>query len=579
MKMKPVIPVQKRDQSGSALFLTVIMAGIALATVAGVLSYSVNNARLNYRANQYQRAVAAAEGNTEKVVGMIARDFLSGGEVLVTANLAAYRQTTLSASDSAYWADWEFNDASGHAGQTFVQPGATSNYLVLNSTYAGLRGYVSEYTVVSDARQTPAPQDVVGGVLQQVQLVRIPIFQFMMYSTDDMEISCGQPFVITGRVHSNARLYIEPDDVMTFRSRVTAVRQILFQRSPNDSRVPPSGSWVFQVPRECPVPAMNLPIGTSNTPTAVREIIQPPPAFEDPNSAIGLQRLYNRSDMLLVVSDAGMSASSGGFNSFTTVIPTNELPLFVSTTNSFWDEREGKTVMPIDINIATFTPWCATNTSIRPALGGKDVFAIYILDRRTLPGTSLGAVRLVNGRQLPSRGLTVTTPRPLYVLGHYNQTNSAFLGTNDTSTTLPASILADAITILSTNWSDANSAAPVASRNARPTTVNAAILAGAVESAGGSYGGGMENFPRFLETWGLANAFTYNGSMVKMFPSLYATNMWGKSNVYKPPKRDWAYDINFENPEKLPPLAPSLQVVTRSQWATVAPNRTTAPAN
>jgi hypothetical protein len=91
----------------------------------------------------------------------------------------------------------------------------------------------------------------------------------------------------------------------------------------------------------------------------------------------------------------------------------------------------------------------------------------------------------------------------------------------------------------------------------------------------------MENFPRFLETWGAANAFTYNGSMVKMFPSLYATNAWGKSGVYAPPRRNWAFDANFNDPARLPPLTPSLQKVMRGQWATVVPTNNvvaTAPA-
>src|SRR5208282_5380522 len=81
------------------------------------------------------------------------------------------------------------------------------------------------------------------------------------------------------------------------------------------------------------------------------------------------------------------------------------------------------------------------------------------------------------------------------------------------------------------------------------------------------YSGGMENFPRFLETWGLANVFTYNGSMVKMFPSLYATNAWNNNNnIYSPPKRNWSFDLNFRDPTKLPPLTPSFLVPKRSQW-------------
>ena len=283
---------------------------------------------------------------------------------------------------------------------------------------------------------------------------------------------------------------------------------------------------------------------------------------------------------MVVVTNNGISATSGSFNSFATPIPASELTKFISTNSSFTDWRETKTVLPIDIDIGAFTAWSATNSNERAALGGRDVSSIYVWDCRTLPpGDNLGAVRLDNGLQLPPEGLTVATASPLYVLGHYNQTNLANLGTANTSTTLPASLVADAVTILSPNWSDTNSMNAVASRLAAPTTVNAAILAGAVESAGGSYGGGMENFPRFLETWGLANTLTYNGSMVKMFPSLYATNMWGRFNVYKPPTRHWAFDLNFNDPTKLPPLTPSLLVVIRGQWATVAPNQTTVPAN
>jgi hypothetical protein len=47
--------------------------------------------------------------------------------------------------------------------------------------------------------------------------------------------------------------------------------------------------------------------------------------------------------------------------------------------------------------------------------------------------------------------------------------------------------------------------------------------------------------------------------------------------VYNPPKRDWAYDLNFNNPAKLPPLTPSLLKIFRNVWMTLAPNSTTPP--
>jgi len=466
-----------------------------------------------------------------------------------------------------------------------VQRGALVSYVSLTPPYTNLQAFVSTYTVVSDAKDTASPQDLTVGVLQEVQLASIPIFQFAMYSSGEMEVSCGQPFDITGPVHSNGHLYVEPDSSLTFESSVTAVLDVLFQRDPLDTRGPPAGGVVYAETNQpsFPVAALTLPIGTANTPEAIREIIEPPPPGEDAASPIGRLRYYNQCDMVLVASDTGISASSGSFNGFYTTITTNELALFVSTANSFWDAREGKTVQPIDINIGNLTAWSQTNTSLRPVLLGSNLTSVYVLDNRTpltLPADNLGAVRVFNGLQLPPNGLTVATGRPLYVWGDYNQPNPAYLGTNNTSTTRPASLVADAITILSDAWQDPNQQS--ANLNgAAPTTVNAAFLTGAVDTTLGQYSGGMENFPRFLESWGLINVFTYNGSMVKMFPSLYATNVWEGINYanhyYDPPARKWAFDANFDDPTKLPPKTPSLLKVIRSQWATLPPGQNVAP--
>ena len=580
MSLKTTFTGHKSDQAGSALLLTMIMSGVALAILAAAMAWSGSSSRLTYRSIQYTRSEAAAEGATEKVVAQITRDFLYGGESLVINNLNFYRQSTVpSTADSAYWSTWEFNDASGNTGQTFVQREISGNYVELDSIYAGLKGFVSTYTVVSHARDTASVQDVTAGVRQQVQLASIPIFQFAMYSSGDMEISCGQPFDATGRVHSNRNLYVEPDSFLTFESGVTAVVSNLFQRHPLDTRGPPAGGVVYVHPelKVSPVAVLTLPIGTTNTPEAIREIIEPPPPGESASSPLGRLRYYNECDMVVVVSDAGVSAKSGNFDNFLTPIPTNELKVFVTTTNSFWDAREGKTVLPIDLNIGNLAAWSATNSSLRNLLIGSNLTSVYVVDNRTLPGTSLGAVRVFNGLILPTNGLTVATARPLYVLGDYNQTDPAHLGTTDTTTTRPASLVGDAITILSDAWQDGNSASL---QGAAATTVNAAFLTGVVETTFGQYSGGMENFPRFLESWGPI-IFTYNGSMVKMFPSLQATNVWNGINYskhyYDPPKRNWAFDLNLNDPTKLPPKTPSLLKVVRSQWANVVPGQNAVP--
>jgi hypothetical protein len=567
-------------ESGNAIFVTLIITATALVTLSGVMAWSSSNARQAARSNQYSRSVAAAEAATEKVGSQLMSDFLNSGQVLVNANLSTYRSTVPNSTDSSYWSGWQFSNPSGTTGSTYVQQTSTSNYVVLSSTYAGLNGYVSAYNIVSDAKEVTDVQSVTGSVFQQLQLTEIPVYQFAMYSSGEIEISCGQPFVINGPVHANGPIYVEPDSLMTFESSVTASGGINFSRDPADSRTGPAGSVVYDVTPVAHAKPLTLPIGTTNSPSAIEQLLQPPPTGESATSALGSLRYYNKADMILVVSNSGITATSGLANNFATTIPTNQVALFATTNNSFYDSRESKTVLPVDIDVGKLTKWSATNTTLRTALGSRDVSSLYVWDKRTLPGTDLAAVRLVDGLQLPSLGLTVVTEMPLYVWGNYNQTNAANLGTSNTTTTLPAQLVGDAITVLSTNWTDANSTAimdVLGARVASSTTVNAAILAGEVFTSGGNYSGGMENFVRFLEDWSSAT-FTYNGSMVKMFPSVYATNFWGKANVYSPPSRNWSFDFNFNNPVKLPPLTPGLQLANKFQWATITPGATNVAA-
>jgi len=59
---------------------------------------------------------------------------------------------------------------------------------------------------------------------------------------------------------------------MTFESAVTAVVTNVFQRDPLDTRGPPAGEVVYVEPdqKKSPVAALTLPIGTTNTPEAIR---------------------------------------------------------------------------------------------------------------------------------------------------------------------------------------------------------------------------------------------------------------------------------------------------------------------
>ena len=179
---------------------------------------------------------------------------------------------------------------------------------------------------------------------------------------------------------------------------------------------------------------------------------------------------------------------------------------------------------------------------------------------------------MINGSQLPANGLTIASDNPVYMQGDYNTGTNPPSDSGNTSqpnasnyTRQPASIVADAVDILSNAWTNAESTNSEGARIATNTTVNAAIMSGNVPtgSNGDNYSGGAENFPRFLEDWSGAT-FTYYGSMVNLFASQQATGVWGSSNVYNPPTRAWHFDTNFESH----PPPGSIMVVTyqKGQW-------------
>ena len=318
--------------------------------------------------------------------------------------------------------------------------------------------------------------------------------------------------------------------------------------------------------------------------------------FQDQYQANALTPLTNDFYALNAgpISNTNVIANTNGLDSATNVL----YAAYSFVTNvSYYDYRESDTVQAVQVDVGLLNKWI-TNTATTGGNTvngtsytdkGHGIYSLYIYNNvqpaNGSPGT-LPAVRMIHGQQLPSTGdpngsnrttsgLTVVTPQPIYVEGNYNvqTTNSAAgasAGTTNTAYTYPASLMGDAITILSGNWNDGNNTSTnLATRVPSTTTVNAATLEGIVQSTNSNYSGGVENFLRMEEDWGHGSGVTlqYNGSIVVMFASQYATSFWpGTGSVYNPPTRKWAFDLNFTNPNKLPPLTPKFYKIVRASW-------------
>ena len=579
----------QRNKAGYALLLTLGFLGIMLILLASVMGWASNESRLTARNNFYHASVAAAEGATEMVIAQMDRDFITQS---VNSDLNYYRNTTPAGFENNWPIQFQFSDGSNNTNQTGVVSLGPSVVANLNSEFAGLYGLVSPYRVTSQAQVLNQLYPVAAGVSQDIQLACIPVFQFAIFYTLNLEINPGPQMIITGKVHSNGTLYTAPVAGLEYKDTVTAVGQILNTREVND---PQYGSGkvapVYDGAHTEKVSALTLPVGSSNSPASVEQILKPPPVGEDPNSELGQQRYYNKADLIVTTTASGVHVKAGAWKNFAPIAAdvTNGSVTsysFINTAGSFVDLRENKPTITTEIDVGALISW-VNNPNKGGALNGQaqsllthGLDSIYVDDQRSAPG-DLTVVRVSNGAVLPSSGLTVATQLPLYVKGNFNLNNGDTTpGQTNTSMTKPASLVGDAITILSQNWNDNDAGTTLSQRPAANTTVNAALIGGIVETTamGGNkyYSGGVENFPRFLEDWNPNNSsktLTYNGSMVVMFDSQRATSFWqspGGSGYYNAPTRKWAFDVNFLNQAKLPPGTPQVRKLVRGQWNIVA---------
>jgi hypothetical protein len=248
-----------------------------------------------------------------------------------------------------------------------------------------------------------------------------------------------------------------------------------------------------------------------------------------------------------------------------------------------YDSRESSYVYVTDVNVGTLNTTLNALTNFNDTLYVYDSTSSYttkVYDSGSSSSTKTftaadQAIRLTNGGVLPNDGLTVGTEDGLYVKGDYNTgttTDSTVVPSNSspsdtastyksTYTTKPAALVADAVMVLSNAWSDTNSSKSLSSRVASNTTMNAAIIAGYIPSSNTSsggrsgYSGGMNNFPRFLETWS-GKYMSFNGAFAQLFQSKSFTGLWDTGDIYSPPTRFWAFDTMLLQ-RVLPSIPPS----------------------
>ncbi len=277
----------------------------------------------------------------------------------------------------------------------------------------------------------------------------------------------------------------------------------------------------------------------------------------------------------------------------------------------FWNHREQMWMNLLNLNLRALIEWNEFNGSpLFPANDTTDGGLVLFL---TVKGPDSDAannsygVRIFDSADLDMRnatftpgvvdptGVTVVSDQAVIVQGNFNKKDK-----------FPAAILADAIWILSQGWevpiggfqNDLKSVFDLSTNNRDVPTrdapggaggrasftsssalgINAAFLFGLGPSTRNPewYNGGLENFPKFLESWS-NRTLNYRGSFVSLGEPQHKANNWAcgsgnsclGSGVYDPPIRAYDYDTDFNQVENLPPLTPKVVYVQQRIYTRV----------
>jgi hypothetical protein len=578
-------------QAGSALPLALL--AMLLLSVLGFALVTLGQSETTIAGNwrSYSAAFYGADAGVESgIVGL--RNLLIGTPNPSTSQVNAIVAPTLN------------NTSLTFASYSVTQTPTPYNATMPSGPYGGLSGLFTDYRIIS---RVQAPNGTRSNLTQTFHYVGIPLFQFAVFygAGVDLEISPGANMTLNGKVFANSNIYLSPQSGSTLqmdslvatagniyrtikRSGSPAVegyggnpqikdasgnfQTLNFDHVDNQNF---AGTWTSS---QWQAAAQSLFNGTvKDSSMGVQQIIPPiPQLFYNPSNpdqvAHEMIELPNGSDAANLASaklyaQAGIRIVDG--MATTESGSSISLPSGTISTSTFYDAREQNVMQVTNVDISKLSSsWLASNLAnglLYVASSSAGPAAPCAQGTRT-SANPCPAVRLINGSAINATGgLTVASQNPVYIQGDYN---TAMTGTGGTSHP-PAAVLADAVTVLSNNWSDTNAAtssSALSSRNASSTTVNAALATGpSNESTSGAGNGQLENDIRFLENWS-GQTMTYSGSIVDLWHSMQVTAPWQNTGVYyNAPIRNWSYDTLFNtNP---PPGTPRGVVMTRGQWS------------
>src|SRR2546425_4678693 len=209
-------------ERGAALSTALIVMSLLAAISMTVLAVVTHEARIAGSDLQRTQTFYAADAGLEKMTNDFSKLFAktSNPTSAQLSNIATSYPTELTKEGFSFNQSLSL-DATANSGTVTIA----------NGPFSGLYANITPYLLTSTAIHTNTGTQV--SLQRKMNNYLVPIFQFGMFSNDDIELHPGPAFSFNGRLHANGNIYVNGN--VTFLSKVTSANEFVYDVLRNGS--------------------------------------------------------------------------------------------------------------------------------------------------------------------------------------------------------------------------------------------------------------------------------------------------------------------------------------------------------
>ena len=233
MATEPVLISRSRTQQGFALLTSMLFMALLAIFSVGMIYVVQTEARMAGTEMVSVEAYYAAAAAMDKMVVDLNDLYSTQSEPSVT-NIEAQGGASYEPSlTGVSFSDYSF---------TVPNTSGSMDFEVRMVESDPNQGLMAEVNTMTLSVQASSSGGAVLTMTRDVQLARIPVFQFGVFSDGDLSYFSSVIFNMAGRVHTNGNLFLASGDSTTglvFHSRITAVGEVIRQELANTESTSP----------------------------------------------------------------------------------------------------------------------------------------------------------------------------------------------------------------------------------------------------------------------------------------------------------------------------------------------------